>query len=86
MRVLVTGGAGFIGSHFSKMALRGELGDISFVRIIDKFTYSGLRSNLESIQGLKNFLKLLVDSKMIMPEDGIALFQYPAAKTAQHKY
>jgi dTDP-glucose 4,6-dehydratase len=55
MRVLVTGGAGFIGSHFSKMALRGELGDISFVRIIDKFTYSGLRSNLESIQGLKNF-------------------------------
>jgi dTDP-glucose 4,6-dehydratase len=55
MRVLVTGGAGFIGSHFSKMALRGELGDISFVRIIDKFTYSGLRSNLELIQGLKNF-------------------------------
>jgi dTDP-glucose 4,6-dehydratase len=55
MRVLVTGGAGFIGSHFSKMALRGELGGISFVRIIDKFTYSGLRSNLESIQGLKNF-------------------------------
>ena len=55
MRVLVTGGAGFIGSHFSKMALCGELGDISFVRIIDKFTYSGLRSNLESIQGLKNF-------------------------------
>jgi dTDP-glucose 4,6-dehydratase len=55
MRVLVTGGAGFIGSHFSKMALRGELGDISFVRIIDKFTYSGLRSNLESIRGLKNF-------------------------------
>jgi dTDP-glucose 4,6-dehydratase len=55
MRVLVTGGAGFIGSHFSKMALRRELGDISFVRIIDKFTYSGLRANLESIQGLKNF-------------------------------
>lgn len=55
MRVLVTGGAGFIGSHFTKMALNGELGAIDFVRVIDKFTYSGLRSNLESFQKSKNF-------------------------------
>lgn len=55
MRVLVTGGAGFIGSQFTKMALNGELGAIDFVRVIDKFTYSGLRSNLESFQKSKNF-------------------------------
>jgi dTDP-glucose 4,6-dehydratase len=55
MRVLVTGGAGFIGSQFTKMALNGELGAIDFVRVIDKFTYSGLRSNLESFQKAKNF-------------------------------
>ena len=55
MRVLVTGGAGFIGSHFTKMALNGELGAIDFVRVIDKFTYSGLQSNLESFQKSRNF-------------------------------
>lgn len=55
MRVLVTGGAGFIGSQFTKMALNGELGAIDFVRVIDKFTYSGLRSNLESFQKSRNF-------------------------------
>ena len=55
MRVLVTGGAGFIGSQFTKMALNGELGAIDFVRVIDKFTYSGLRSNLESFQKSENF-------------------------------
>jgi dTDP-glucose 4,6-dehydratase len=43
MRVLVTGGAGFIGSHFAKR-LR-EAGDD--VRVLDKLTYSGNPANLE---------------------------------------
>jgi dTDP-glucose 4,6-dehydratase len=42
MRVLVTGGAGFIGSHFVKRLLRG--GDD--VVVLDKLTYSGNRANL----------------------------------------
>jgi dTDP-glucose 4,6-dehydratase len=43
MRVLVTGGAGFIGSHFAKRLQRS--GDE--VRVLDKLTYSGNPANLE---------------------------------------
>ena len=43
MRVLVTGGAGFIGSHFAKRLAAG--GDQ--VVVLDKLTYSGNRANLE---------------------------------------
>jgi len=43
MRVLVTGGAGFIGSHFAKrLVAAGEE-----VAVLDKLTYSGNRANLE---------------------------------------
>jgi len=43
MRVLVTGGAGFIGSHFAKrLAAAGDE-----VVVLDKLTYSGNRANLE---------------------------------------
>jgi dTDP-glucose 4,6-dehydratase len=43
MRVLVTGGAGFIGSHFAKRLLAA--GDE--VVLLDKLTYSGNPANLE---------------------------------------
>ena len=43
MRVLVTGGAGFIGSHFAKRLLAA--GDQ--VVVLDKLAYSGNRANLE---------------------------------------
>src|SRR5919201_3787947 len=43
MRVLVTGGAGFIGSHFAKRLLAA--GDE--VVVLDKLTYSGNPANLE---------------------------------------
>jgi dTDP-glucose 4,6-dehydratase len=55
MKVLVTGGAGFIGSQFTKMALTGELGKFELVRVLDKFTYSGLKSNLAQFDGTANF-------------------------------
>ena len=43
MRILVTGGAGFIGSHFAKrLAAAGEE-----VAVLDKLTYSGNRANLD---------------------------------------
>ena len=43
MRILVTGGAGFIGSHFVKRLLAA--GDS--VAVLDKLTYSGNPANLE---------------------------------------
>src|SRR5580765_3790127 len=45
MKVLVTGGAGFIGSHFAKrLAAQGDE-----VVVLDKLTYSGNKANLEGI-------------------------------------
>src|SRR5438093_13503852 len=43
VRILVTGGAGFIGSHFVKRLLAG--GDE--VVVLDKLAYSGNRANLD---------------------------------------
>src|SRR5213596_1028754 len=46
MRVLVTGGAGFIGSHFAKrLAAAGHE-----VVVLDKLTYSGTRANLDGVE------------------------------------
>jgi dTDP-glucose 4,6-dehydratase len=46
MRVLVTGGAGFIGSHFVRhLAAAGEE-----VVVLDKLTYAGNRANLEGVE------------------------------------
>ena len=43
MRILVTGGAGFIGSHFAKRRAAGD----DEVVVLDKLTYSGNPANLE---------------------------------------
>ena len=46
MRVLVTGGAGFIGSEFvRRLAEQGE-----HVAVLDKLTYAGNRANLEGVE------------------------------------
>ena len=46
MRILVTGGAGFIGSHFAKrLATAGES-----VVVLDKLTYAGNPRNLEGFE------------------------------------
>jgi dTDP-glucose 4,6-dehydratase len=49
LRLLVTGGAGFIGSNFVRRALEGSLTDISSIVVLDKLTYAGVRDNLKSI-------------------------------------
>jgi dTDP-glucose 4,6-dehydratase len=48
LKLLVTGAAGFIGSNFVRMIAKGTLQGISSVRVLDKLTYAGVRSNLDS--------------------------------------
>ncbi|HSI81847.1 MAG TPA: dTDP-glucose 4,6-dehydratase [Solirubrobacterales bacterium] len=47
MRVLVAGGAGFIGSAYVRHRLDGHPGDS--VRVLDKLTYAGRRENLDGL-------------------------------------
>ncbi len=53
MRLLVCGGAGFIGSTFARQRLR-EHGD--HVTVLDKLTYAGREENLQDLVGDERFL------------------------------
>ena len=55
MRVLVTGGAGFIGSNFVEMALTDRFPEISSVLVLDKLTYAGKLENLSSVAHSPSF-------------------------------
>ena len=46
MRFFVTGGAGFIGSHFVRLLLATNSRSVQKVTVLDKFTYSGNPANL----------------------------------------
>ncbi len=52
MRILICGGAGFIGSHFTRIRLR-EHGDQ--VVVLDKLTYAGREENLADLRGDPGF-------------------------------
>lgn len=47
MTILITGGAGFIGSHFAKRTIQND----NRVVVLDKLTYAG---NLENLKEIKN--------------------------------
>ena len=49
MRLLVTGGAGFIGSNFVRRIIDGTFSGISQVTVLDKLTYAGTLKNLEML-------------------------------------
>jgi dTDP-glucose 4,6-dehydratase len=53
MRILVTGGAGFIGSHYVRTALGGGYPGFEDARItvLDKLSYAGNLANLDSVAG-----------------------------------
>lgn len=51
MRLLVTGGAGFIGSNYVRMVMSGDLQGVTELTVLDKLTYSGNRENLQGIDG-----------------------------------
>lgn len=58
MRLLVTGGAGFIGSNYVRRILDGTLRGIESVVVLDKMTYAGVRSNLpDEISGFFQFIE-----------------------------
>ena len=55
MKLLVTGAAGFIGSNFVRMIAKGELNGISSVKVLDKLTYAGVRSNLDPASNISRY-------------------------------
>ena len=50
MRILITGGAGFIGSNYVRRIADGTLGGISKITVLDKLTYAGTLTNLADVQ------------------------------------
>ena len=81
MRVLVTGGAGFIGSHFVRKCLSSAYKEIDSVLVLDKLTYAGNLSNLPSFEKgeICKFIKGdICDSKLVqslmLDIDGVVNF------------
>ena len=57
----MTGGAGFIGSNFVRMIVRGDFTQISSVTVLDKLTYAGVVQNLEEAKIFPKFRLILGD-------------------------
>lgn len=58
MRILITGGAGFIGSNFVRNLLAGNLGDVSNLErltVLDSLDYAGNMNNLLSVSNDPRF-------------------------------
>jgi dTDP-glucose 4,6-dehydratase len=68
MNILVTGGCGFIGSHFIRHVLAGYP-DYSIVNV-DALTYAGNRDNLKDVEGNKNysFVKGKIEDAALMKD------------------
>ena len=61
MRLLVTGGAGFIGSNFVRRVHDQTLNGISSVIVLDKMTYAGVQENLDGVIGPGNYSLVVGD-------------------------
>ena len=51
-KILITGGAGFIGSNFVKLIVKNSEDQIF---VLDKLTYAGNLKNLEAVSDLPNY-------------------------------
>ncbi len=51
-RVLITGGAGFIGSHFTRLLVKEGI----YTVVLDKLTYAGNLLNLKDLESYENFV------------------------------
>ena len=68
MRILVTGGAGFIGSNFVRRIADGWLSGITSVVVLDKLTYAGVLANLDTAKGMTDYHFIegdICDSKLV---------------------
>ncbi len=57
MKILVTGGAGFIGSHYVRALLHGNYSSFGHaqVTVLDKLTYAGNQANLQPVATTPGF-------------------------------
>ena len=70
MKLLVTGGAGFIGSNFVRRALAGDLPGLPEpdITVLDALTYSGTLTNLTNVQTHPKFTFVqgsILDEKLL---------------------
>ena len=68
MKILVTGGAGFIGSNFVRRIADGSLVGIASVVVLDKLTYAGVLTNLDNVNGMNGLCFIegdICDSRLI---------------------
>lgn len=81
MRVLITGGAGFIGSHAVDHFV--EAGDE--VTVVDKLTYAGKKENLQAVEGRFEFKELDIcngrDMNTVLLQGGFDVVVNFAAET-----
>jgi dTDP-glucose 4,6-dehydratase len=67
MKILVTGGAGFIGSNYVRQVVEGDFKGISKVTVLDKLTYAGTKSRLsEAILNQIEFIQGDIRDKVLM--------------------
>jgi len=81
MKLLITGGAGFIGSNFVRMIANGYLKGISSMIVLDKLTYAGVKSNLDPVVNFSGYVFLegdifnsLVVSELLKDVDSVVNF------------
>jgi dTDP-glucose 4,6-dehydratase len=63
MRLLVAGGAGFIGSNYLRRRVETHPGDS--VRVLDKLTYAGRRANLDGVDGVELIVGDICDRDLV---------------------
>ena len=70
MKILVTGGAGFIGSHYVRSVLTGAWGGLepTSVVVLDKLTYAG---NLENLTPVSDDARLRIVEGDILDRPGV---------------
>ena len=70
MRILVTGGAGFIGSHFVRTLVAGNYPVFAGAQVVvlDKLTYAGNRANLTPVQDEITFVRGDIGDPKVLDE------------------